>query len=246
MAEYRVIHRVFGEGRVIKINNGYATVKFRNEEKTFVIQGFDKYFEIPDPEFQSIVDEANKAVVKTVPPVSNYRPETPKPSYRPTFSYSAHSGPTASSLLSPRAQTIIVPNESKMFEIVGYIARPGRVGSFEAEVPADGRDDVFEELFPGQTYRPITMGDTPSGMPNKLSSQFRINFSNLRNCPDILRNNMGAGNGGCVGRINKSKFVLTLVERYGFRFGDRQNVSEIRKIAEEKGYIEDFERGYSL
>lgn len=246
MTNYKVVHRVFGEGTVIKINNGYATVKFESEEKNFVVRGFNKFFEIFDPEFQKIVEEANKAVVKTVSLVPNYRPEPQKLSCRPTFSYSANSGPAASSLLGPRAQTIIVPNEAKMFEIVGYIARPGRVGSFEAEVPADGRDDVFEELFPGQTYRPIAMGDTPSGMPNKLSSQFRINFSNLRNCPDILRNNMGAGNGGCVGRINKSKFVLTLVEKYGFRFGDTQNVSEIRKIAERKGYIEDFERGYSL
>ena len=57
---------------------------------------------------------------------------------------------------------------------------------------------------------------------------------------------MGAGNASCVGRINKSKFVLTLVERYGFRFGDTQNTNEIRKLAIDRGYQAEFERGYNL
>lgn len=57
---------------------------------------------------------------------------------------------------------------------------------------------------------------------------------------------MGAGNGGCVGRINKSCFVMDMVQNYGFKFGDYQNVSVIRKIAESKGHLADFERGYSL
>lgn len=128
---------------------------------------------------------------------------------------------------------------------LSYIASPGRVSSFEAEVPRDGRDETFESLFPGQKYRPIEMGETPSGMPNKLSPQFRINFSNLRNCPDILLKNMGKGNGpSCIGRINKSKFVIDLVQNYGFRFGSEQNISDIRSIAEKRGFLEEFENGY--
>jgi hypothetical protein len=88
------------------------------------------------------------------------------------------------------------------------------------------------------------MGYTPSGMPNKVSSQFRINFIDLRNCPTTLKINMGKGNGGCVGRINKSKFVLDLVEHYGFRFGDRQDVDCIRAVARKCGYLKEFEKGY--
>ena len=245
MAEYKVVHRTFGEGTVKKINNGYVTVKFKNEEKSFMLKGVDKFFTFTDSELKSIVETANietKAPVQTPP----FRPSVSVSNFRPNNTHSVPVGPAASSLLGPRAQTIFIPNEAQMFEIVGYIARPGRVSSFEAEVPADGRDDIFEELFPNQSYRPITMGDTPSGMPNKLSSQFRINFTSLRNCPKILKDNMGAGNGGGIGRINKSKFVLTLVEKYGFRFGTTQNINEIRRIANDKGYIEDFERGYSL
>lgn len=82
---------------------------------------------------------------------------------------------TSSCLVGPRAESISMSCE-QWFEVVGYMARPGRVSSFEAEIPKDGRDKVFENLFPGQVYRPIELGDTPSGLPNKLGAQFRINF----------------------------------------------------------------------
>ena len=110
---------------------------------------------------------------------------------------------TSSCLVGPRAESISMSCE-QWFEVVGYMARPGRVSSFEAEIPKDGRDKVFENLFPGQVYRPIELGDTPSGLPNKLGAQFRINFASLDNCPAVLNDSIRAGNGGCVGRINKS------------------------------------------
>ncbi len=109
---------------------------------------------------------------------------------------------TSSCLVGPRAESISMSCE-QWFEVVGYMARPGRVSSFEAEIPKDGRDKVFENLFPGQVYRPIELGDTPSGLPNKLGAQFRINFASLDNCPAVLNDSIRAGNGGCVGRINK-------------------------------------------
>lgn len=147
---------------------------------------------------------------------------------------------TSSCLVGPRAESISMSCE-QWFEVVGYMARPGRVSSFEAEIPKDGRDKVFENLFPGQVYRPIELGDTPSGLPNKLGAQFRINFASLDNCPAVLNDSIRAGNGGCVGRINKSRFVVDLVQFYGFHFGRHQDVATIRKIAEDNGYLEEFE-----
>lgn len=152
---------------------------------------------------------------------------------------------TSSCLVGPRAEDIPMSCEQR-FEVVGYMACPGRVSSFEAEVPKDGRDKVFEELFSGQVYRPIELGNTPSGLPNKLGPQFRINFASLDNCPAVLSDSIRAGNGGCVGRINKSRFVVDLVQFYGFRFGRHQDVAAIRKIAEDNGYLEEFEKGYAL
>ena len=94
-------------------------------------------------------------------------------------------------LIGERAQTIAINSQEALFEIIGYMATPGRITSIEAEVPRDGRDKIFENMFPGQKYRPIEMGGTPSGLPNKLGSQFRINFGNLCNCPQVLKQNMG-------------------------------------------------------
>lgn len=149
------------------------------------------------------------------------------------------------SLLGKRAQTIIFESPNEKFEVIGYLTTPGRVGTVEAEVPKDGRDRIFESMFPGQTYRPIEMGNTPSGLPNKISPQFRINILNMINCPEVLLKNVGKGNGSCIARINKSKFVMDLVQNYGFNFSRYQDVSAIRNIAMREGYLEDFERGYN-
>ena len=244
MSGYKVTHTKFGNGIVTDINEGYVTVSFAAEEKKFMLKGFDRFFQYDDPELMDMVSEANCPPSQT----QQYSASTEKKdtSIRDYHPYTAIDRESSNVLLGPRAQTIAVYNQHQMFEIVGYIATPGRVKSFEAEVPVDGRDRFFEKMFPNQVYRPIQMGDTPSGMPNKLSPQFRINFSNTRNCPELLKKNLGAGNGGCVARLNKSKFVLLLVENYGFRFGESQNLAEIREIAAKKGFLEDFERGFGL
>lgn len=245
MAQHKVKHRIFGDGFVTKIRDGFAFVKFGKVEKQFALKGFDKFFEYHDVELQKIVNNAN-GTLSNIGTTTTKSYASTRNTTRTQFYASDSLNDAASSLLGPRAQTINVASESQMFEIVGYMARPGRISSIEAEVPRDGRDERFERFFPGQTYRPITMGDTPSGLPNKLSPQFRINFSNLRNCPQVLKANMGAGNAACVGRINKSRFVLFIVQNYGFRFGDTQNVSAIRQIAADRGYLAEFEKGYSL
>ncbi len=247
----KVKHKTFGEGTVKSISGGYIEIDFSGQVKKFMFpKAFEAFLTTEDEELlKKIAEEkekadkeakaaaAKKAAVAT--PISLAPSRESRPSYGRTYYHSVNHP-----LVGERAQTIDVGSEEEMFEIVGYMASPYRVSSFEAEVPKDGRDETFERLFPGQTYRPIELGDTPSGMPNKLSPQFRINFADLSNCPDKLMRNMGKGTGSCVGRINKSKFVIDLVQNYGFRFGDRQDVSAIRSIAQKRGYIEAFERGY--
>lgn len=149
-------------------------------------------------------------------------------------------------LLGPHSQSLPIESEKQMFELIGYIAKPGRVGSFEAEVPVGSLAEKFETLFPHQVYRPIATGETPSGLKNKMGPQFRINFSNVTNCPKVLKENLRKGNNGCVARLNRSRFVIDLVRQYGFRFGDCQNLSAIREIAEKKGFKDDFDRGFNL
>lgn len=247
-----VKHKTFGNGTVKSIDGGYIEIDFNGQIKKFSFpKAFEAFLTTDD---QNLIQRVNTAVQEAEARqkkenATNNKPQivsssTPIASSRSRSFSGSYSHGISHPLIGERAQTINVRSEEEMFELVGYMASPYRVSSFEAEVPKDGRDETFEKLFPGQTYRPIELGDTPSGMPNKLSPQFRINFSDLSNCPEILKSNMGKGTGSCVGRINKSRFVIDLVQNYGFRFGDRQDVSTIRSIAQKRGYIEAYERGY--
>lgn len=247
----KVHHKAYGEGTVINISGTIIEVDFGGQLKKFQFpKAFGLSLSTEDPVLQAKVSSA-----KLYPQTGLKARLTncvPTPLVNPASTPDANSGKRnylyTSQITSPlvgyRAQTILVHSKAEMFELVGYMATPGRVSSVEAEVPKDGRDVTFEKLFPGQKYRPIELGETPSGMPNKLSPQFRINFASLRNCPETLMENMGKGNGSCVGRINKSKFVIDIVTNYGFRFGEWQDTSLIRSIAEKSGFLEDFERGY--
>jgi len=245
-----VTHQVFGSGFVMNIEHGIIEINFGDNIKKFQFpKSFDSFLKTDDEELLQIVCEERQRLTvepKTKPLIQRNMSNT---SNTNAYSFSRteerhYNGSISNTLVGARAQTIPVNSEAEMFEIIGYIASPGRLSSIEAEVPKDGRDKIFEKLFPGQTYRPIEMGNTPSGLPNKLSPQFRINFSNIWHCPDLLRKNIGKGNGSCVGRINKSAFVIDIVQNYGFRFGDRQDVAAIKAIAEKHGHVDDFERGY--
>ena len=238
---YPVNHNTFGDGEVTNIDGDIIEVRFGDVIKKFKFpSSVGTFLKTESAELLAIAEDA----------LARNKAELPKPTATPhvTIDHDYKAQPIIANtlpLVGERAQGIPVRSKSEMFEIVGYIASPGRISSFEAEVPKDGRDKTFEKLFPGQTYRPIEMGDTPSGLPNKMSSQFRINFLNIRNCPSSLEKNLGKGNGSCVARINKSKFVLDLVQNYGFKFGTWQDTKAIREIAEAAGFLEDFDRGYS-
>lgn len=241
-----VHHKAFGDGKVKSISDNMIEIEFGDQVKKFQFpKAFDSFLKTDDAELnKKITEEREKLKTIEVEKVITTAPKTHDQEADNKY-YSPRVERTISNpLVGDRAQTIAVRSENEMFEIVGYMATPGRISSIEAEVPRDGRDETFEKLFPGQTYRPIAMGDTPSGMPNKLSAQFRINFASNDNCPDLLIKNMGKGVGSCVGRINKSKFVLDIVQNYGFRFGDKQDIAFIRSIAERRGFLESFERGY--
>ncbi len=249
MSNPKVFHKAYGEGVVTALNGDYISVLFTSGTKRdFLLTVFDQFFSFDDNDLATKIEVATrkkaeaeaKATSEQKVKSMEIRKTIPK---RESYVYQSE---ISSMLLGPRSETIYVKNDGQMFEMVGYIAAPGRVKSFEAEVPKDGRDKIFEEQFPGQVYRPIELGYTPSGMPNKVAPQFRINFLNTDNCPESLKLCLRAGNSSCVARINRSKFVLTLVQQYGFQFGEYQNIEKIRAIAASKGYLDDFNKGYQL
>lgn len=245
-----VRHKSFGVGQVTNIEESIIEIDFSGQIKKFQFpKAFESFLSTDDADLLAMIDIAKLKATekKKTEPLGVSATITDKPhsaGYRSRNNSRSFERNVNSPLVGERAQTIPVYSEEEMFELIGYMASPGRVSSIEAEVPKDGRDETFEKLFPGQKYRPIELGDTPSGMPNKLSPQFRINFASIRNCPEILLKNMGKGNGSCVGRINKSKFVIDIVQNYGFRFGEYQDIDAIRAIAEKKGQLEAFEEGF--
>lgn len=248
MADIIVRHVKFGEGKYVNIYGHYIEIQFSEGLKKFVFpNAFDNnILETDDSWLLNRIRQALPAVVK-----QNHVPQTRL--NVPTKKTIAKSKDVvrkvqafSSSFIGERSGYIDFNSDDELFEVVGYLAKPGRLAGIWAEIPSDDREADFKYLFPGQPYMPITMTTTPSGRPSKFSPQFRINLANLTNCPAILKSAIGKGLGSSiVGRINKSKFVVQLVHFFGFQFGDMQNVSAIRNKVTEYGYAEAFDRGYN-
>ena len=246
MADIIVKHKTFGEGKYVSIYGNYIEIQFSNGLKKFMFpNAFDNnMLETDEPWLINKIREALNAVGKqyhapqTVLSVPSPRPNS-KDVVRKIQAFS-------SSFIGERSGSIDFKSDDELFEVVGYLAKPGRLAGIWAEIPNDDREADFKRLFPGQPYMPITMNITPSGRPSKFSPQFRINLGDMTNCPAILKPAIGKGLGkAIVGRINKSKFVVQLVHYFGFQFGDTQNVSTIKNIVTGYGYTKAFNRGYN-
>ena len=248
MTDIIIKHKKFGEGKYVNINGHYVEVQFSNGLKKFMFPNAfnDNILKTDDPWLINMIRQALKAVNK-----QHHVPQTDKSV--PIKRISLNSKDIVrkiqafnSSFIGDRSGFIDFNSDDELFEVVGYLAKPGRLAGIWAEIPNDDREADFKRLFPGQPYMPITMNITPSGRPSKFSPQFRINLGNMTNCPAILRPAIGKGLGNAiVGRINKSKFVVQLVHYFGFQFGDMQDVSKIKKIVDAYGYTNAFNRGYN-
>lgn len=242
-----VKHKKFGNGTVVSIYGNYIEVRFGNELKKFMFpNAFDNnMLETDDTALQAKVEQALKAVGKQYHAKRNVKPTV--------FTSSANSKDVvnkiqafSSSFIGARSGFIDFKNDDELFEVVGYLAKPGRLASIWAEIPNDGREADFKRMFPGQTYMPITNTTTSGGLASKFAPQFRINLSDKSNCPDILHPAIGKGLGAAVvGRINKSKFVVQLVHFFGFQFGNKQDVTRIKNIVSNLGYMDAFNRGFN-
>ena len=246
MADIIVKHKTFGEGKYVNIYGHYIEIQFIDGLKKFMFpNAFDNnMLETDDPLLTNKIRQALNAVGKQY-----HAPQTvlSAPSPRPNSKDVVRKIQAfSSSFIGDRSGFIGFNSDEELFEVVGYLAKPGRLVGIWAEIPNDDREEDFKRLFPGQPYMPITMTTTPSGRPSKFSPQFRINLANMTNCPDILIPAIGKGLGSSiVGRINKSKFVVQLVHFFGFQFGDMQNISAIKNKVAEYGYTKAFNRGYN-
>ena len=248
MADIIVRHKKLGEGIYKNIYGQYIEVQFSVGLKKFLFpNAFDNnMLETDDPWLTSKIKQALQSAGKQYHAKSS---DKVKNTHTPTLNSKAivkQIQNFSSSFIGSRSGFIDFNSDEELFEVIGYLASPGRLAGIWAEIPNDEREQDFKRLFPGQTYMPITLTTTSGGKPSKYSPQFRINLANKTNCPTILEAAIGKGLGGAiVGRINKSKFVVQLVHFFGFRFGNTQDLEAIKCKVAEYGYISAFNRGYN-
>ena len=143
---------------------------------------------------------------------------------------------------------------SEFFEVLGYLAAPGRRCKLDVEVPITNAQS-FKDKYAGLSGTEPMVDDHnfflwPEGA-NKWGVELRIYFvANKVNIPSAIlgmvvsprfRPQSGTAH-NC--RINNNKFIWTLIE-YGFILGDSQNAQRIRDRVPSE-YISYFERGFSL
>lgn len=248
MADIRVKHKKFGEGKYVSIYGHYIEIQFSDGIKKFMFpNAFDNnMLETDDPWLINKIRQAFGAVGKQYHATQTGITITKTTASQKSKVVVNKIQAFSSSFIGARSGFIDFNSDEELFEVVGYLAKPGRLAGIWAEIPNDDREDDFKRLFPGQQYMPITMTTTSGGLPSKFSPQFRINLGDISNCPAILEPVIGKGLGSSVvGRINKSKFVVQLVHFFGFQFGSTQNVSAIKKMVAEYGYTKAFNRGYN-
>lgn len=147
------------------------------------------------------------------------------------------------SLFSGHAKGIDFNSEGDFFEAVGYLAKPGVLSQFEAQVPEEKIAEFVAKL-PGQDYYPISTENlTSGGNIMKTGVQLRLYFGDMVNMPISLSAHVVNQN-----RINRGLFAEELLSEFGFTVGFEQDAARISRIVQMNypNYITDFERGYKL
>jgi hypothetical protein len=165
-----VTHAKFGQGTVISQSGDYITVEFSCGKKIFAYpDSIGVYLQPTSPSFVQMAEQ-RKAEIQRQKEAEQAAAEAERVNSAESFERATHAvSPTSTlqQLAGFRAQTIRFRDQDELFEALGYMATPGRLKSIDAEVPCDGREAIFRQLFPGQKYMPITINKTPSGMPSK-------------------------------------------------------------------------------
>ena len=136
-----VRHSTFGIGNVRSIDDWYIEISFGGNIKKFQFpKAFEKFLETDDEELLQRIKAAKEGSKKDLHSDAVISSSIAASSRTTTNRKNHFSGipferNVNNRLLGPRSQTIVVYSEGEMFELVGYIAAPGRVRSFEAEVP---------------------------------------------------------------------------------------------------------------
>lgn len=239
MTDYKVSHNSFGDGTVKRIYGSRIDIDFSGRTISMVFPGaFSTGLKSHDQQLDSLV-EAAMLKVSSQSHVSPAETKTRTDALRIISDFTFE-------LIGKRSKSLDFSSNEELFELIGYLAKPGVVKGIWAEIPTSASIE-FRSLFPDETIMNITEGSTTSGQPNKFGVQCRLNLGRTDNCPPILTPRLSKGLGKAVAsRVNCTRLALQLVKFFGFHFGDSpQDHDEIRRIADEYGYLESFMKGYN-
>ena len=261
MTTIRVTHKTFGEGSVVTIRDSFIIVKFDSEKDIRMFKfpsSFNGFLKVIDnPEFEEVVKEALKVEEIKEAKAKLEAEERMEQIQRDIIhknrvvrkvcrknkicrgNLTKHN-----SLIGDSAWDLHL-SEQDFYEIIGYLCVPGRVSNIEADVPNDYHIGLFEDTFPGQPYNVRTYVNTDPKYKNMITNvSMTICFADDSNCPERLKKELQHDT-LYPARLYRTKFICNLVENFGFQFGKKQDVDRIRKIAEENGYLEYFEKGFA-
>lgn len=235
---YKVTHPLYGEGTVKRIYGSRIDIDYAEKSISMVFPGaFSTGLSTSDAELLNLVEEASKTVTRQVHTSTSSNRKIDVLKILDDFSFG---------FVSSRVKSLDFSSNEELFEVIGYLAKPKVVHGVWAEIPNSAYHE-FKKVFPDETIMRITEGTTEKGMSNKFGVQCRLNLGFVDNCPSVLSARLAKGLGvQIVNRLNCTLFVLQLVKFFGFHFGnEKQNFSDIRRIAEDYGYLTEFNKGYN-
>lgn len=238
-----VKHTAWGKGIIKSIVGGYITVDFDGNEKTLIFpDSIGKYLSTTNERLLKYAEQELALKNKKLEEEKKAAQERIAERIVTRGVIKGDGSDYETPLLGRRSEDIAFSSEEAFYEAIGYLAKPGRIAFYQAELPED-REKQFKTLFPGQDYKVIKTSYGKSGMTTKQGCQFRINLADISNCPESLLRHISEKNGNWAGRINRSKFALRLVHKNGFSFGHFQNVDIIKSKVPSR-YIDAFNKGY--
>ena len=240
-----VKHITWGKGVIKSLSDGYITIDFNGSEKTLVFpDSFGKFLNTDD---NTLIEYAKNERIKKEDKIAKQKEEeAAKLKEKLAQNKVVVKGDESdyeTPLLGKKSGDILFPTDEDFYESIGYLTKPGRIAFYQAEIPED-RESQFKKLFPDQEYKVIKTSYGADGRITKQGCQIRINLSSIENCPECLLNHINVKENSWAGRINRSKFVLRLVQYNGFCFGHHQDYDKIYMLVPDK-YKSAFEKGFN-
>lgn len=240
-----VKHKAWGQGTIVSVDEGHIVVDFQGMEKTLAFpDSIGTFLQTDDPQLISSAKAEKEKKNKEIEKKKAESLQKTQEMIKQKAVFSGDESDYESPLLGRRSGDIVFASDEDFYEAIGYLARPGRIAFYQAELTED-KEMQFNKLFPNQEYRVIKASYGKNGLPTKQGCQFRINLSTIDGCPVTLLNHVGERNGHWAGRISRSKFALRLVQNNGFTFGHDQNVEQIKAKVPSK-YEAAFLKGFNI